>query len=98
MNTPGLKYRSFGNLPVRADAAREDATLPGPEEVLRELRSAAAAAREVPPEPPVAERATALAPMMAVPPIEDTLNPYAPPPAPRFRPPPPPAPTPPAPT
>jgi len=85
MNTPGLKYRSFGNLPVRTEPAREDAAVPGTEGVLRQLR--AAAAREAPPERPAVEPSSALGPIMAVPPIEDTLNPYTPPPAPRFRPP-----------
>ncbi|WP_424810365.1 hypothetical protein [Roseococcus sp. YIM B11640] len=41
-NTPGLKYRSFGNLPVRNDSPRAE-TLADPEAVLRELRAANAA-------------------------------------------------------
>lgn len=91
MNTPGLKYRSFGNLPIRAEAPRKNAAAPSPEEVLRELRATAAATREAPAERqpagrPPAEPPSALAPIMAVPLIEGTLNPYTPPPAPRFRP------------
>lgn len=44
-NAPGLKYRSFGNMPVRNDAPRSEAASQDPEAVLREIRAAAAVAR-----------------------------------------------------
>ena len=94
MNTPGLKYRSFGNLPVRSESPRGDAVTVDPEAVLRELRSSAAAARAAAADPAMAERAkeqaaatpVALMPIMAVPEIEDTLGAYSPAAAPRIRP------------
>jgi len=95
MNTPGLKYRSFGNLPVRSESLRGAAVAADPETVLRELRSSAAAARAAAAaEGPMAlqrgeERVDAvpvvLMPIMAVPEIEDALGAYSPPPAPRIR-------------
>ncbi len=44
-NAPGLRYRSFGNMPVRTDAPRREASSQSPEVVLRELRSTSAAVR-----------------------------------------------------
>ncbi|MBS7793018.1 hypothetical protein KTR66_23755, partial [Roseococcus sp. SDR] len=87
MNTPGLKYRSFGNLPVRTEPARGDGASLGPQEVLRELRTVSAALRAeeaAPAAAPQAEPPSAMAPIMAVPPIDDAPAPL--PPAPRLRP------------
>ena len=84
MNTPGLKYRSFGNLPVRTESPRGEAAALGPEDVLRELRSASATARAG----EVARRVPDEAPTVfaVAPTIEDTAATFTPPPAPRMRP------------
>ncbi len=89
MNTPGLKYRSFGNLPVRTEPARGDGAPIGPEEVLRELRAVSASLRSEesapPADPASAMVPNAMAPITAVPPIDGKTLPPAPQPAPRPR-------------
>ena len=93
MSMPGLRYRSFGNLPVRSEPRRDDIKAPSPEDVLRELRelrSGAVGANEVPaagpPEAQRAEESPPLAPSLAVLPVNDPQIPASPPrpPAPRL--------------
>ncbi|MDB5413309.1 MAG: hypothetical protein JWR10_1644, partial [Rubritepida sp.] len=91
-NTPGLKYRSFGNMPVRHEAPRGETANPhDPETVLRELRSSAAAARLAAAEAATAEATVMIVPEPAPPPpeivprraVEARLPEVAPPPPPR---------------